>query len=220
MTSSFPSVLWEDCTWGRKICHQYGDSASSENLCHHLHLNSSLWPYPATQAGFSFIFPLLFHGLHTSPCVYTDVSSHQDSSCANTFLVYAACSSHEAWGRSLTPCWVDSWFYLYFFPTPPWLGQGLVLTPQCSQAFPAQGTGHLHSSATRSSLSNISISLRCRLKATTDGQFLIPNSSSCRSSDKQTWVDLLSSGMGSPTRSWGFIPGECVSYSIKSKAMK
>ena len=37
---------------------------------------------------------------------------------------------------------------------------------------------------------------------------------------KQTWVDFLFSGMGSPTRSRGVIPGECVSYSIKSKAVK
>lgn len=51
-------------TWDRKTCHQYGDSASSENLCHHLHLSSHLLPQPCNLGWLSFTFSLLLLSSH------------------------------------------------------------------------------------------------------------------------------------------------------------
>lgn len=104
MTSSFPLCALRKLTWDRKTCHQYGDSASSENLCHHLHLSSHLLPQPCNLGWLSFTFSLLLMSSH----ICLDLCGCElilNVSLINS-KVCALSSFHETWGRSLTLRWV------------------------------------------------------------------------------------------------------------------
>ena len=166
-------------------------------------------PSPATWAGFPAPFPLCFMSSH----ICLDLCGRElilRCSLDNPFSVCAVSSFHETWGRSLTLCWVWQ-LVLSFVLTPLWWGQGLVLTSQCLR--PSQHRELVTSAWVRPDfLFQISPN---KLKASADDQFLTPDISLCRNSAGPIWADLLFSGLGSLTRTQGFIPRGCASYSIK-----
>ena len=146
-------------------------------------------PNPATWAGCPSPFLFCWMSSHVS----LDLCRRElilRCSLDNPFSVSAVSSFHETWGRPLTPCW--AWqLALSSALTPPWWGQGLVLTPQCLR--PSQHREPITSAWVRpDSLSQISPN---KLKASADGQFLTPDISLCRNSAGPTWADLLFSGL-------------------------
>ena len=209
MTSSFPSVLWGGCTWDRKTCSQYGDSASNENLHHHLHLGNHLLPQPCHLGWLSFPFSLLLDEFTRLPGPVQTGAHPKMLSWQPLLSVCGVLLLPRDMGQAPDPM-LGLTAGFVFCSDSSLMRPGDGPDTSVPTALSAQGARHLCLGETGFSLSNISkqIEGQCWWPVPDTRHLFV---------QKLCWTDLSRPPVlrpGSLTRTQGFIPTGCASYSI------